>query len=94
VRSSFIGGTVLLPELLVIRAVSPPGLLRLPLALLISRLLAPERAVTRFSDEVWDETLVEVLLTAGGEGPDVESTVLDSLDVFDIDLKGAENRYR
>lgn len=93
-RSSFVGGTVPLSELLVIRAVSPPGLLGLPLALLISRLLAPERAVTRFSDEVWDETLVEVLLTAGGEEPDAESTVLDSLDVFDIDLKGAENRYR
>jgi len=74
--------------LLEIRIVSPPGLLVFPLLSLVA--LVVGRAVSRISDEVWDETPIEVPLAVGIEGLDTEPMVLDSLDVFDIDLKNGE----
>jgi len=76
--------------LLEARIVSPPGLLVFPPLSLVAELVIVGRAVRRTSDEVWDETLIEVLLAVGIEGPDTEPIVLDSLDVSDIDLKSGE----
>jgi len=82
----FVVGTTLLEA----RIVSPPGLLVFPPLSLVAELVIVGRAVRRTSDEVWDETLIEVLLALGIEGPDIEPIVLDSLDVSDIDLKSGE----
>jgi len=82
----FVVGTTLLEA----RIVSPPGLLAFPPLSLVAELVIVGRAVRRTSDEVWDETLIEVLLAVGIEGPDTEPIVLDSLDVSDIDLKSGE----
>jgi len=82
----FVVGTTLLEA----RIVSPPGLLVFPPLSLVAELVIVGRAVRRTSDEVWDETLIEVLLAVGIEGPDTEPIVLDSLDVSDIDLKSGE----
>lgn len=76
--------------LLEARIVSPPGLFVFPPLSLVAGLLIVGRAVRRTWDEVWDETLIEVLLAVGIEGPDIKPIVLDSLDVFDIDLKNGE----
>jgi len=82
----FVVGTTLLEA----RIVSPPGLPVFPPLWLVAELLIVGRAVRRTSDEVWDETLIEVLLALGIEGPDIEPIVLDSLDVSDIDLKSGQ----
>lgn len=76
--------------LLETRIVRPPGLLVFPPLSLVARLLVVGRAVSRISDEVWDEALIKVLLAVGIEGPDTEPIVLDSLGVFDVDLKNGE----
>jgi len=82
----FVVGTTLLEA----RIVSPPGLLVFPPLSLVAELVIVGRTVRRTSDEVWDETLIEVLLAVGIEGPDIEPVVLDSLNVSDIDLKSGE----